>query len=112
VQLDSDVLSSELQGALARGEGIPLTGRSEQLYSLALAPGSSVIGREVRSLGLADMGVVIVGLIRGEGDIVPRGDTRLRAGDQLLVAAGNDGIVAFQTLIDTRGDAEDGELTS
>ncbi|WHZ18280.1 MAG: Chloride channel protein [Rhodanobacteraceae bacterium] len=106
IRLDNDILSSELHGALARGEGIPLTRRSEQLYSLALAPGSPVIGSEVRSLGLADMGVVIVGLIRGEGDVVPHGGTRLQVGDQLLVAAGKDGIERFRALIAPPGDNE------
>ncbi|MGH8151163.1 MAG: chloride channel protein [Rhodanobacteraceae bacterium] len=99
VRLDQDILSTELHAALARGEGIALTRRNEQLYSLALAPGSPVVGREVRSLGLADMGVVIVGLIRGEGDVVPHGGTRLQVGDGLLVAAGHDGIEQFRTLI-------------
>lgn len=103
-RLDHDILSSELHGALARGEAIPLTGRSEQLYRLALVPGSPVVGREVRSLGLADMGVVIVGLVRGEGDIVPHGGTRLQVGDQMLVAAGNDGIDQFRMLIVQPGD--------
>ncbi len=106
VQLDSDILSSELHGALARGEGIPLTRCSEQLYSLALAPGSPVIGSEVRSLGLADMRVLIVGLIRGESDIVPHGGTRLQAGDQLLVAAGSEGMAKFRTLAAPPSDAE------
>ncbi|CAM5223179.1 Voltage-gated ClC-type chloride channel ClcB [Castellaniella defragrans] len=99
LRLDHDILSRELHSALARGEGIPLTGRSEQLYSLALAPGSPVVGAEVRTLGLADMSVVIVGLIRGEGDVVPCGSTRLQVGDHLLVAAGHGGIEKFRALI-------------
>lgn len=106
VTLDQDVLSSELHAALRRGEGIPLTRRSEQLYSLALAPGAPVVGREVRALGLADMGVVIVGLIRGEGDMVPHGGTKLQVGDELLVAARNDGIEQFRKLIAPPGDAD------
>lgn len=106
VRLDQDVLSSELHAALRRGEGIPLTRRHEQLYSLALAPGSPVVGSEVRSLGLADIGVVIVGLIRGEGDIVPHGGTRLQVGDELLVAAGEHGIEQFRALIASPGDAD------
>lgn len=106
VQLDRDILSRELRSALARGEGIPLTERSEQLYSLALAPGSPVVGREVRSLGLADLGVVIVGLIRGEGDVLPTGHTRLQVGDRLLVAARSDGIGQLRTLIAAPGNSE------
>ncbi|HEX7325353.1 MAG TPA: TrkA C-terminal domain-containing protein, partial [Rhodanobacteraceae bacterium] len=103
LQLDRDILSRELRSALARGEGIPLTDRSEQLYSLALAPGSPVVGREVRGLGLADLGVVIVGLIRGEGDVLPTGHTRLQVGDRLLVAARSDGIGQLRTLIAAPG---------
>lgn len=106
VHLDRDILSNELHGALVRGEGIELTGCSEQLYSLALAPGSGVVGSEVRRLGLAAMGVIIVGLVRGEGDIVPNGGTRLQVGDQLLVAAGAEGIDKFRALIAVPGDAE------
>lgn len=106
VQLDLDTLSGELHSALARGEGIPLIRRSEQLYSLALVPGSPAVGSEVRALGLADMEVVLVGIIRGEGDVVPHGSTRLQVGDQLLVAAGNDGIEKFRRLIAAPGDAE------
>jgi CIC family chloride channel protein len=105
LRLDHDILSSELHGALARGEGIPLTRRSEQLYSLALSPGSGAVGKEVRSLGLAEMNVLIVGLIRGEGDVVPNGSTRLQVGDQLLVAANSSGIEQFRNLIASPGDA-------
>lgn len=104
LRLDHDILSSELHSALARGEGIPLTRRSEQLYSLALTPGSPVVGMEVRDLGLADMGAVIVGLVRGEGDVVPHGGTKLQVGDQLLVATGQDGIEKFRALIATPAD--------
>ncbi len=99
VRLDRDILSNELHSALERGEGIPLTRRREQLYSLSLAPGSPAVGREVRSLGLADMGVLIVGLIRGESDIVPHGGTRLQVGDGLLVAARDNAIERFRALI-------------
>lgn len=106
VRLDRDILFSELQHALASGEGIQLTRRKEQLYSVAVAPGSPVAGREVRTLGLAEMGVVIVGLIRGESDIVPHGGTRLQVGDGLLVAARDDAIGRFRALILPPGSPE------
>ncbi len=99
VRLDRDILSSELHDALARGEGVPLTEKKEQLYNLSLPPGSPVVGREVRSLGLADMGVLIVGLIRGESEIVPNGGTRLQIGDSLLVACASHSIEEFRTLV-------------
>jgi len=99
VRLDRDILNSELQYALDRGEGIALRRRKEQLYSLNLAAGTPVAGKEVRSLGLADMGVLIVGLIRGESEIVPHGGTKLQVGDGLLVAAAGDSIEKFRELI-------------
>ncbi|MGH8396867.1 MAG: chloride channel protein [Gammaproteobacteria bacterium] len=99
VRLDHDILSSELHSALTRGEGVPLTRRKEQLYSLSLFPGSPVVGREVRSLGLADMGALIVGVIRGESEIIPNGGTRLQVGDGLLVAAAGEAIESFRALI-------------
>ncbi|MGH8428308.1 MAG: chloride channel protein [Gammaproteobacteria bacterium] len=99
VTLDRDILNNELQIALDRGEGIALSRRKEQLYSIKLAPGTPVAGREVRSLGLADMGVLIVGLIRGESEIVPHGGTKLQVGDGLLVAAEGDSIDQFRALI-------------
>ncbi|MFZ1625467.1 MAG: chloride channel protein [Gammaproteobacteria bacterium] len=99
VHLDSDLLKSELQAALDRGDGVALRGRQEHLYSLTLSAGTSVAGREVRSLGLGDMGTLIVGLIRGESEIIPHGDTRLQVGDGLLVAATSDSIKQFRALV-------------
>lgn len=99
VSLDRDILTSELQVALDRGEGVPLRRRNEQLYSVNVVAGTPVAGREVRSLGLAEMGVLIVGLIRGESEIVPNGATRLQVGDGLLVAAKGDSIGEFRALI-------------
>ncbi|MEO8123929.1 MAG: chloride channel protein, partial [Burkholderiales bacterium] len=99
VHLDRDILSSELQAALDRGEGVALRRRQEQLYSLVVPTGSPVSGKEVRSLGLADMGALIVGVIRGEGDIIPNGSTRLQVQDGLLVAATDDSIGAFRAML-------------
>src|SRR5699024_2297731 len=99
MHLDRDILASELHEALARGEGVSLTRHAEQLYRFDLLPGAPVIDREVRSLGLADMQVLIVGLIRDESEIVPHGGTRLQPHDRLLVAAGSDAIEHFRALI-------------
>ncbi|MGH7048700.1 MAG: chloride channel protein [Stellaceae bacterium] len=99
VRLDRDILDSELKAALDRGEGVAVRMRQEQLYHLSMPAGSPVAGREVRSLGLADMGVVIVGVIRGEREIIPHGGTRLQVRDGLLVAATNESIQKFRALI-------------
>lgn len=100
VHLDRDILDSELQAALDGGEGVALRMRQERLYRLSMPAGSPVAGSEVRSLGLADMGVLIVGVIRGEGEIIPNGSTRLQIHDGLLVAATDESIRQFRTMIE------------
>ncbi|MGH6990022.1 MAG: TrkA C-terminal domain-containing protein, partial [Stellaceae bacterium] len=72
----------------------------ERLFRLSMPGGSPVAGKEVRSLGLADIGVVIVGVIRGEGEIIPNGNTRLQVRDGLLVAATDESIKKFRALIE------------
>jgi len=99
VHLDEDILSSELQAALDRGEGVALRHTTERLYTLEVPTGSPVAGREIRSLGLGDIGVLIVGLIRGESDIVPGGGTKLQVGDGLLVASSKSSIDEVRALI-------------
>lgn len=100
VRLDRDILDSELQATLDRGEGIAVRMRKERLYHLSMPSGSPMAGREVRSLGLADIGALIVGVIRGEGEIIPNGGTRLQVRDGLLVAATEESIQKFRALIE------------
>jgi CIC family chloride channel protein len=100
VHLDRDILDSELQAVLSRGEGVAMYMRDERLYRLSIPAGSPVAGREVRSLGLGDMGALIVGVIRGEGEIIPNGGTRLQVRDGLLVAATEASIQKFRALIE------------
>ncbi|HEX5314238.1 MAG TPA: chloride channel protein [Gammaproteobacteria bacterium] len=102
LKLGEELLDEEMQTALASGEGVTLDGRGERLYHLSLAAGAPLAGRTIRSLGLDRMGVVIVGLIRGEREVLPRGSTRLLVGDGLLVAAGRDAIAAFRKRIAPR----------
>jgi CIC family chloride channel protein len=100
VRLDRDILDRELQATLDRGEGIAVRMRKERLYHLSMPSGSPMAGREVRSLGLADIGALIVGVIRGEGEIIPNGGTRLQVRDGLLVAATEESIQKFRALIE------------
>jgi CIC family chloride channel protein len=99
VQLDRELLASELRSAMDEGDGLAIAGGAERMYHVRLKPGTPVAGREVRSLGLADMGVVIVTVIRGEGEIVPHGGTVLQVSDRLLVAAKKDAIETFQEMV-------------
>ncbi|HKJ82843.1 MAG TPA: chloride channel protein [Mariprofundaceae bacterium] len=85
VQLDGGTINRHLTIALANGEGIPLSRGHEQLYCVELEPGSDAAGQEVRQVACDD--VVIVGVLRGESEIVPGAGTVLQIGDELLIAA-------------------------
>ncbi|MGA7800830.1 MAG: chloride channel protein [Gammaproteobacteria bacterium] len=86
VSLDRSTLHRHLESTLASGEGIPLAhGGIEHLYSIALDPGTPAAGQQVRHV--ACPGVVVVGVLRGEKEIVPGADTVLLVGDELLIAA-------------------------
>lgn len=104
VKMDANLLSTELQNTLGSGVGVLLSHDGERLYSLRVSPGAPAIGQEIRSLGLADMGVIIVGIVRGEGDVTPSGATRLQMGDGLLVASHAEGVESFKRLIQAPGD--------
>lgn len=110
VHLDRDILDTELQAMLDRGEGVTMRMHQERLYRVLMPTGSPTAGSEVRSLGLGEMGVIIVGVIRGEGEIIPNGGTRLQVHDSLLVAATDESIQKFRALIapPQSGEASDG----
>lgn len=99
VQLDRDILSSEIAHVLATGNGVPISHSEARLYSLELRPGTPVAGREVRALGLDGMNLLIVGIIRGEHEIIPHGGAVLQVGDSLLVTTTRESIRAFENLI-------------
>lgn len=106
VHLDRDILDNELQAALERGEGITMRMREERLYRVSMPAGSPVAGREVRSLGLGDIGAIIVAVFRAESEIIPNGRTQLRVHDSLMVAATEQSIQKFRALIKPPQDRE------
>ena len=85
VRLDRSTLHQHVRKTLVAGEGIPLAFGYEHIYSMLLGAGSPAAGQQVRQV--AQPGVVIVGVMRGEKEIVPDADTVLLVGDELLVAA-------------------------
>lgn len=99
VKLDRDILHAELVDALASGEGLALRDSNEHLYSLSVPTGSPITGRQVRTLGLEQMHVLIVGIIRGEQEFVPHGGNELQVGDGLIIAATPEGLADFKKLI-------------
>lgn len=97
MQLDGGTINRHLTMALAEGEGIPLGRGHEQLYRITLNPGTAAAGLQVRQVACADM--VIVGVLRGEKEIVPGADTVLQVGDDLLIAATPTSLEQFQQRI-------------
>jgi len=100
VRLDRDILHSEMVEALERGEGIALRNREEHLYNLKLAAGSPVAGKQIRTLCLDCLHVLIIGIIRGEHEFVPDGGTVLQIGDGLIIASKPAGYAAFRDLVE------------
>nr|MDA8108180.1 chloride channel protein [Betaproteobacteria bacterium] len=100
VRLDDEILHRHLKETLAAGAGIPLAYGQEKLYTIRLEPGTPVAGRQVRQTALP--GVVIVGVLRGEKEIVPGADTVLLVGDELLVAATQETVARFKQRVAAR----------
>ncbi len=98
VQLEEDIFLNKFTERLASGQPVPLSEgeEAERLYSMDIEPGSRIAGKEVRALGFAD--VLIVSVVRGEKQIIPNGDTRLRVGDHLVVAATPESIDEFRRI--------------
>lgn len=77
-----------LVSLLRFGDPIPVTGGAEVLAALDVAPGSALAGSAVAdSIGRIP-GATAVAVLRAGQMLVPRGPTRLAAGDQLIVVAG------------------------
>jgi trk system potassium uptake protein TrkA len=65
---------------------LSLEGGRAKLSEVTLASGSPAVDREIVQLGFP-RDATVVAVLRGERVIVPRGDTVLRAGDEVLVLA-------------------------
>jgi CIC family chloride channel protein len=105
MQLDGRTISQHLALALAEGDGIPLGRGHELLYRMTLESGTAAAGQQVREVACSD--VVIVGVLRGEKEIVPGADTVLQVGDSLLIAATPEAMADFKQRLappETAGD--------
>lgn len=68
---------------------LSLEGGKARLAEVTLAPNSPAIGVEIADLGLPRESTVVA-LLRGGHVVVPRGDTTLNAGDEVLVLVTGD----------------------
>jgi trk system potassium uptake protein TrkA len=69
-----------------------------EALEIELAPGSPSIGVQLSDLGLP-RDAVLGGIARGEGVLVPRGDTELRVGDHVVIFAKSEAIDAVEKLL-------------
>ena len=97
VQLDDEIFHRQLKETLAAGSGIPLAYGLQRLYTISLDPGTPAAGKQVRQVAMP--GLVIVGILRGEKEIVPDAGTVLLVGDDLLVAAVHDTAKDFKASV-------------
>ena len=87
VQLRTKPIYGELLERYVRAQGMQMAIASHVgsgIMELPLEMGAIADGKRVRDVRWPS-GCLIIGLRRGESEIVPRGDTRLRAGDYLVV---------------------------
>ena len=92
VRLEEDILRREFVEALSRGEPIPLGAGNEELFGIEVEAGSSLDGVALKDLR---EDVVVVSVVRAASEQIPRGDTVLTAGDQLVVAGKPEAIRRF-----------------
>lgn len=67
-------------------EFVPVTRTTSDLFELELPPKSPATGQRILDLSLPKTALVVL-IARGNDFLAPRGDTRLEAGDSLLVLA-------------------------
>lgn len=75
-----------------------LEGGRVRMRKYRVESGSPAAGRTVRDLGVPK-GVVLVGVRRGESFSLPRGDTRLEAGDKVLAMGDFRGLEKLATVL-------------
>jgi CIC family chloride channel protein len=83
----ADLSLPRLVSLLRFGQPIPIVHQGALLVAVGLAPGSALAGKSVAEGIGAIEGATAVAVLRGEEMSVPRGPTRLEAGDQVIAVA-------------------------
>src|SRR5262249_21708239 len=94
----SEITLPRLASLLGFGHPIPVTAGGGMLVSLAIARGAALDGRSVAEALGGMEGATAVAVLRGEEMLVPRGPTRLAAGDQVILVATADAYARLQAL--------------
>ena len=88
-------------------ESAPLDGMNAQVLGIEVPPESRLVGTFISEVGLPD-GAVVSLVVRGEEPIVPDINTRIRAGDRLLIVTTEEARGAAEARV--RAIAHDGRL--
>lgn len=86
-QVTEDVTLPRLINLLKLGKPIPIGDGHEMLFSIPISPGSRLAGRTIASEIGSMQGATAIAVFRSGKMAIPRGPTRLEAGDQLIVVA-------------------------
>lgn len=86
VRLDDDIVGQELMDRLSRGQGVPLMGGDEFLYSLELPADTVLAGQKLNTVKFPE-GILLISILHDQEVVVPKDDTALHVGDRLTVAA-------------------------
>ncbi len=98
LELDDDILFSSLWQKLSSGKAIPLRHHNADQYVFAIdvREGDEAAGRIIRDLKLPH--AVILSIDRNGEEFVPGAETRIDAGDRLLIACGKNTLPVLQPL--------------
>ena len=94
------ILSSLIEEEMSMGDMMTLLKIRRGKYSLVeekIPPGAKAIGLEIKQLGLPAP-CVIAAIIRQGEVVVPRGDTKLQEGDEVLAITDSNGVAQLATL--------------
>jgi CIC family chloride channel protein len=98
VRLDDDIVGQELMDRLSRGQGVPLMGGDEFLYSVEILDDTAFAGHRLDSIAFPE-GTLVVSILRDQGVVVPKDDTALQVGDRLTVAATPQAMEALRRIL-------------
>ncbi len=98
VRLDDDIVGQELMDRLSRGQGVPLIGGDEFLYSVEVHDDTVLAGYQLSTLNFPN-GTLLISLLRDQEVVVPKGDTILQVGDKLTIAATPQAMEALRSML-------------
>ena len=86
-----------LNRSLRQSMPAPQTMQQRNVIELAVCSGSTIEGKAIRDIRWPE-NTLLVDIKRGEEQIIPHGDTRIKAGDFLYILSSNENVIKLQEL--------------